>query len=76
MKKFYLIICLITVSVMCYAQGEASDFTGNKSDRPRDPRSDQMNFVLNEVLVKFKDDVAVSVTNHHLSWRGTGNQRI
>ena len=60
MKKFFLIICLITTSVMCFAQGEASDFTGNTSDHPRDPRSDMMNFVPNEVLVKFKDDVVVS----------------
>jgi len=44
---------------MCFSQGEASDFTGNTSDRPRDPRADQMNFVPNEVLVKFKDDVSV-----------------
>ena len=60
MKKFYLIICLITTSFMCFAQGEASDFTGKASDRPRDPGTDQMNFVPNEVLVKFKDDVIVS----------------
>jgi len=38
--------------------GQASQFTNDNNDgRPRDPQSDQMNFVPNEVLVKFKDNV-------------------
>ena len=53
---FLLLLFTFTLSAQ-----EADRFVENTSDRPRDPRSDQMNFVPNEVLVKFKDDVVVSV---------------
>jgi len=43
-----------------FSQNQASDFTGNKSDQPRNPRVDLMNFVPNEALVKFKDAVPVA----------------
>lgn len=58
MKTSFLFF-LILISISLFAQ-EASQFTENTSDRLRDPRTDQMNFVPNEVLVKFKDDVVVS----------------
>jgi subtilisin family serine protease len=60
MKKYILIFCLIASISNCFSQTEASDFTKKESDRPRDPRADMMNFVPNEVLVKFKDDVTIT----------------
>ncbi len=60
MRKNILFFCLIAIYVSGFSQNEASNFSDNNSDRPRDPRSDQMNFAPNEVLVKFKDDVTIS----------------
>ena len=60
MKKYILFFCLIASIGNCFSQSEASNYTENTNDRPRDPRSDQMNFVPNEVLVKFKDDVTIT----------------
>ncbi len=52
---FLLFFCTITL----FAQ-EADRFMENTSDRPRDIRADQMNFIPNEVLVKFKDAVTLT----------------
>jgi subtilisin family serine protease len=60
MKKYILIFCLIASIGNCYSQSEASDFMKKESDRPRDPGADHMNFVPNEVLVKFKDEVMIN----------------
>jgi subtilisin family serine protease len=60
MKTYLLLFCLICSFGLGFSQNQASDFTGHKSDQPRNPRADQMNFVPNEVLVKFKDAVPVA----------------
>jgi len=60
MKKYLLAICIIASFGTGFAQDKASAFTDKNSDQPRDPRVDQMNFVPNEVLVKFKDEVPIS----------------
>jgi subtilisin family serine protease len=60
MKKFLLAICIIASFGTGYAQDKASSFTDRNSDQPRDPRVDQMSFVPNEVLVKFKDEVPLN----------------
>jgi len=52
---FLLLLFTFTLSAQ-----KADRFMENNNDRPRDPSADQMNFVPNEVLVKFKDDVVVS----------------
>ena len=52
MKKLNLLFVLvILVTGFSFAQTEPTDFTG------RNPQSDLMNFVPNEILVKFKDNV-------------------
>lgn len=61
MKNYLLLFCLLFSIGMGYAQDKASDFTNKNNDQPRDPRADQMNFVPNEVLVKFKDVVTIQV---------------
>ena len=53
-KLIYLLLLFFTITVSAQ---QADKFTDNNNDRPRDPRADQMNFVPNEVLVKFKDEV-------------------
>ncbi len=58
MKKLFTLFLLF--GFISLSAQEADRFTNNQSDRPRDPRTDQMNFVPNEVLVKFKDDIAIS----------------
>jgi subtilisin family serine protease len=60
MKTFLLLFCFICSFGLGFSQNQASDFTGNKSDQTRNPRNDLMNFVPNEVLVKFKDAVPVT----------------
>lgn len=55
MKKL-LAFLLLLCAVRGYAQ-EADRFDSGDHDRPRDIMSDRMNFIPNEVLVKFKDDV-------------------
>lgn len=57
MKNYILILFIIAGTSIGFSQNQASDFTGHKSDQRRDPRADLMNFVPNEVLVKFKDEV-------------------
>src|SRR5699024_6837319 len=54
-----LFTCLLFLLTITLSAQEADRFTENTDDRPRDPRMDQMNFVPNEVLVKFKDEVVV-----------------
>jgi len=49
-----LLLCTFTLSAQ-----QADRFTGTMNDRPRDIHADQMNFVPNEVLVKFKDEVTL-----------------
>jgi len=60
MKTYLLLFCLIYSFGLGFSQNQASDFTGNKSDQARNPRNDLMNFVPNEVLVKFKDAVPIA----------------
>ena len=60
MKTYLLLLCLLCSYGLGFSQNQASDFTGNKSDQPRNPRNDLMNFVPNEVLVKFKDAVPIA----------------
>jgi len=60
MKTRLLLLSLITGISFTFAQNQLLDFNGNKSDQPRDPRADQMNFVPNEVIVKFKEAVPVA----------------
>jgi len=60
MKFHLLLFCLICTYGFGFSQNKASDFTGNKSDQPRNFRNDQMNFVPNEILVKFNDAVPVA----------------
>ena len=55
MKNLFTLFLLLAAFTL--AAQEADRFTDNHNDRPRDPRMDQMNFVPNEVLIKFKDDV-------------------
>lgn len=54
LTAFLLLYCSITLSAQ-----QADRFTGNASDRPVDPRTSQTNFIPNEVLVKFKDEVTL-----------------
>ena len=58
MKKTYFLF-LFSWVILLSAQ-EADRFTNNVSDRTHDSRTDQMKFVPNEVLVKFKDDIILS----------------
>jgi len=60
MKTPLLLLILILNFGLTFAQKQFSDFNGNKSDQPRDPHADLMNFVPNEVIVKFKDAVPVA----------------
>ena len=60
MKTYLLLFCLIYSFGLGFSQNQASDFTGNKSDQARNTRNDLMNFVPNEVLVKFKDAVPIA----------------
>jgi len=60
MKKCLLAICITVSFGTGFAQDKASAFTDRNNDQLRDPRDDQMSFVLNEVLVKFKDEVPLS----------------
>ena len=60
MKTYLLLFCLICSVGLGLSQNQASDFTGKKSDQARNPRNDLMNFVPNEVLIKFKDAVPVA----------------
>ena len=50
-KKLSILLFCLFISGFSFAQTEPTDFTG------RDPQSDLMNFVPNEILVKFKDNV-------------------
>ena len=52
-----ILTLFLLLAALTLAAQEADRFTDNHNDRPRDPRMDQMNFVPNEVLVKFKDNV-------------------
>ncbi|MGZ2370677.1 S8 family serine peptidase [Ancylomarina sp. YFZ004] len=57
MNRFYtLILFFLLFSTGVLKAQEASSFVKGKSER-FDPRSDQNNFMPNEVLVKFKDEV-------------------
>jgi len=60
MKTYLLLFCLLCSYGLGVSQNQASDFIGNKGEQTRNPRNDQMNFVPNEVLVKFKDAIPVA----------------
>lgn len=60
MKKIAFTLLSLCFIAVLSAQ-EPSRFTDDNNDgRPHDPRSDQFNFVPNEVLIKFKDDVTIN----------------
>jgi subtilisin family serine protease len=60
-KKIQLFVLSILVTGFCLAQTEPSDFTGRDlRERERARQTDAMNFVPNEILVKFKDDVSLT----------------
>jgi len=61
MKKSILFFLFITIASIISAQDKASGFSGKDTEQRRDPRADQMNFVPNEVIVKFKDAVHVQL---------------
>jgi len=55
-----LLSCFLLTGIIP-AQEEASSFTNeNPRQRARHPQSDQFNYVPNEILVKFKDEVSLS----------------
>ena len=51
-----MIFCAVTL----LAQEKADRFTSGSNDQPRNPRMDQMSYVPNEILVKFKDETSIS----------------
>ena len=59
MKKIIAFLMMLGC-IALNAQNSADKFTTGSSDQARDPRADQINFVPNEVLVKFKDEVPLS----------------
>jgi len=60
MKQAILILLLISGTFASFSQNQSSEFTGTKSDQPRNQQADQMNFVPNELILKFKDTAPVS----------------
>lgn len=60
MKTYLLLFLFICSYCLGFSQNQASDFAENKSEQYRNPRNNRMNFVPNEVLIKFKDAVAVA----------------
>lgn len=63
MKKHLFIIMASMFVCMSFAQEQASRFTDRNNDQPRDPRMDQMNYVPNEILIKFKDETTISTAS-------------
>jgi len=61
--KNSLILLLIFITNMLVAQESASSFTGTNGERKRDPRMDQLSYVPNEIIVKFKDETAISTAS-------------
>ena len=59
MKKT-LTCLLILCTTLIIAQEKAPSFTGRNNDQARDPQMDMTNYVPNEILLKFKDEVTVS----------------
>jgi subtilisin family serine protease len=57
--KSLLTSILICLAFLTYAQ-EADRFIESNNEQPSDPRMDQMSFVPNEVLVKFKDEITIN----------------
>lgn len=60
MKTRYLALFFIVVSCVVIAQEKASNFTAQSTGELQHPRNDLMNFVPNEVLIKFKDAATVN----------------
>lgn len=57
-RNLSLLILSFLFGLVSFAQTEPTDFTGrDQRERERAPQTDQMNFVHNEILVKFKDNV-------------------
>jgi len=59
MKKIITFLMMLGC-IALNAQNSADKFTTGSSDQARNPLVDQMNFVPNEVLVKFKDEVPLN----------------
>jgi subtilisin family serine protease len=57
MKNYILILLFFAGTSLGFSQQKASGFTGRDTNQPRNPQADRMNFVPNEVIVKFKDAV-------------------
>ena len=51
-----LIFCAITLS----AQEKSDRFTSGSNNQPHDPKMDQVNYIPNEVLLKFRDETTVT----------------
>ncbi len=62
MKKS-LFLTLIFCAVSLIAREKADRFTSGSNDQTRDPRMDQMSYVPNEILVKFKDETSISTAS-------------
>ncbi|MDA3817107.1 MAG: S8 family serine peptidase [Prolixibacteraceae bacterium] len=61
MKKINLFLIILGISLLSNAQDEATNFTGSSDrERAQEPISDRYNYVPNEILVKFKDDVQIT----------------
>ena len=59
MRKLISLL-LFCCAIALIAQEKASNFTGRDENQPRNPRMDQMNYVPDEIIVKFKDETSIS----------------
>jgi len=76
MKKLMLLFFIFGFGLL-FAQQKADSFTNHGgSNMPHDPRTDQMNFVPNEVIVKFKDQTPVVSGNHVMAIGISGVDRV
>jgi subtilisin family serine protease len=60
MRTYILFLCFICSFCIGFSQNHASNFSGRSNDQQRDPRADRMNFVPNQILIKFKDSLTVT----------------
>ena len=62
--KRLLSLILVALCVLTLAQDKADRFTnGGATDGTRDPRTSYMEFVPNEIIVKFRDETAISTAS-------------